>query len=291
MHVSDESNVSGQHKSTVGWPGLPKEDYTVSFWLANARNSHHLERRTTQDLPTEVDLCIIGSGLSGVMLVYFLMTALADSKDPQEPLRILMLEARQFCHGATGRNGGHCRPDTYLGYPGYKACFGSAEAMRLIDLELETLNLLDDIIEKEKIECDFWKGEGMDVFMSQSIATEARQALEEYERDGGTIKNAWLGDKAEAEKVVYLKAIAFLLVINTEDCWRTGIACQRRRSCLYIFCGIPLSLQTSEWSARRVLEAGPQLPMRNSGHVRHWVGFEMDSSYSSGRRSSKQGCL
>lgn len=26
-------------------------------------------------------------------------------------LRIVMLEAREVCSGATGRNGGHCKPD------------------------------------------------------------------------------------------------------------------------------------------------------------------------------------
>ena len=90
--------------------GLPRDKPCLSFWLANARNENLSDHRTPGTLPEEADVVIIGSGMSGVALAYFLMTG------PDPPQNVVMLEARQICSGATGRNGGHCRPDSYFGY-------------------------------------------------------------------------------------------------------------------------------------------------------------------------------
>lgn len=79
-----------------------------------------------------VDLVIIGSGYSGVATAYWLMTG------PNPPKSIVMLEAREICSGATGRNGGFCRPDVYRGYAGYKRIFGREQAMKILEQEMAT---------------------------------------------------------------------------------------------------------------------------------------------------------
>ena len=95
-------------------PGLPRAYPCLSFWLASARNSDLLGHRTSSDLPSDADVVIIGSGMSGAATAFFLMTR------PSPPKSVVMLEAREACSGATGRNGGHCRPDSYLGYSGHR---------------------------------------------------------------------------------------------------------------------------------------------------------------------------
>jgi glycine/D-amino acid oxidase-like deaminating enzyme len=60
--------------------------------------------RTTEDLPTDADVVIVGSGLSGALLAYLLLKA-------KPSLRIVMLEAREVCSGASARNGGQVKTD------------------------------------------------------------------------------------------------------------------------------------------------------------------------------------
>ena len=44
------------------------------------------------------------------------------------------------------------------GYKGYKAQFGKEQAMNILQNEMDTLNLVEEIVKKEGIDCDFWRG-------------------------------------------------------------------------------------------------------------------------------------
>src|SRR5689334_12258385 len=80
-------------------PGVPQERTTNSFWL----KAPHPQLQNTQstELPLTADIAIIGSGISATSVARTLLQHNAQSK-------ILMLDARDICSGATGRNGGHC---------------------------------------------------------------------------------------------------------------------------------------------------------------------------------------
>lgn len=89
-------------------PGLPVPDPCLSFWQRTTRNFEYLNHGATDPLPPQADIVIIGSGLAGSLTAYHLLAS-ADG-----PKNIVMLEAREACSGATGRNAGHCRPGTFL---------------------------------------------------------------------------------------------------------------------------------------------------------------------------------
>lgn len=78
---------------------LPVANRLKPFWLSEAdptlENAH-----TTEKLPSNVDVVIIGSGLSGAITAYHL-----TGKNGTEPISTLMLEAAETCSGATARNG------------------------------------------------------------------------------------------------------------------------------------------------------------------------------------------
>jgi glycine/D-amino acid oxidase-like deaminating enzyme len=42
-----------------------------------------------------------------------------------------VLEAREFCSGATGRNAGHCKPDQWRGFGKYESVFGREQALKV----------------------------------------------------------------------------------------------------------------------------------------------------------------
>ncbi|KAK7001321.1 FAD dependent oxidoreductase [Favolaschia claudopus] len=165
-------------------PGFPSSRPSVSFWLQHTRNSPLLGHRTTQNLPVKSDVTIVGSGLSGVATAYFLLTAEPEDRRPSS---VTLFEAREACDGATARNGGHCRPDCYRDYKYYKDDFGREQALKIIQNEMDTLNLTEEIIAKEGIDCDFWRGHTYDIPMDIASAEHLAAAYAEFAADGGPV--------------------------------------------------------------------------------------------------------
>ncbi|KAJ7831730.1 hypothetical protein B0H14DRAFT_3110179 [Mycena olivaceomarginata] len=134
--------------------------------------------RTTDTLPYKTDVTIISSGLSGLW---------SGHRD-RRPGSVPLLEAREPCDGATARNGGHCRPDCYRDYRDYKADFGQEQALKIIQNEMDTLNLVEEIIAKEGIDCDFWRGFTYDIAMDQPAADSLAASYAEFAADGGPVE-------------------------------------------------------------------------------------------------------
>ena len=75
---------------------LPVPSPTKSFWLDSARDINPLAKQgNIEPLSEEADVCIIGSGITGVSAAYHLSRLLTDKRDT--PLRVIILEARDFC--------------------------------------------------------------------------------------------------------------------------------------------------------------------------------------------------
>lgn len=77
---------------------FPQPNGMGSFWRSEI--GHLDDHRTTQALPDECDILIIGAGYSGGSILTHLL-----SQDELGSQKVLVLEARQLCSGATGRNG------------------------------------------------------------------------------------------------------------------------------------------------------------------------------------------
>lgn len=78
----------------------PVPNGMTSFWRTEP---HFLDsHRSTETLPQECDIVVIGAGYAGASVVYHSL----DQVSPRsKPPSIVILEARQACSGATGRNG------------------------------------------------------------------------------------------------------------------------------------------------------------------------------------------
>jgi hypothetical protein len=80
------------------------------FPVANAVRSYWRKQvgsidthRSTTELPAEVDIVVIGAGYVGASIVHHLIDGTVRANRPVPS--ILILEAREACSGATGRNG------------------------------------------------------------------------------------------------------------------------------------------------------------------------------------------
>lgn len=76
---------------------LPRHNPTESYWQ-DPPDADIADLRTTPELPSSADIVIVGSGITGAAIAWHLL-------DRDASRSILMLEARQACSGATGRNG------------------------------------------------------------------------------------------------------------------------------------------------------------------------------------------
>ncbi|KAL1868884.1 hypothetical protein Daus18300_005720 [Diaporthe australafricana] len=109
-------------------PGLPNANPSISYWQLPPLEG--IADRQSDQLPTEADVVIIGSGISGTSIAWHLL----KENNSSTPLRVAMLEARQACSGATGRNGGHIRPSSYAEYAGAKEAVAQDEAAKITRL-------------------------------------------------------------------------------------------------------------------------------------------------------------
>lgn len=98
--------------------GLPVPNSTRSFWLHPSSEVNPLAKEGSQgSLSGDADICIIGSGITGISAAYHFAKAVANS-DNAKSLKVVVLEARDFCSGATGENHvsvfEHCHDDCDL---------------------------------------------------------------------------------------------------------------------------------------------------------------------------------
>lgn len=78
---------------------FPVPDATPSWWRTQL---HRLDDYVSSEcVPEESDVVVIGAGIAGASVAYHLLQQNKGQKRP----RVTILEARQACSGATGRNG------------------------------------------------------------------------------------------------------------------------------------------------------------------------------------------
>ncbi|KZM25938.1 uncharacterized protein EKO05_0009214 [Ascochyta rabiei] len=126
--------------------GLPVPDPISSYW--------HDPKSPLADVNHGEDEChepydhiVIGSGISGTMIAYNLLKVRKNA-------RIMMLEAREICSGATGRNGGHTKAASYRSYTQHTEELGKEEALSIARLEYDNIIETHRIANELQIDCE-----------------------------------------------------------------------------------------------------------------------------------------
>ncbi|KAF8515231.1 FAD dependent oxidoreductase-domain-containing protein [Hysterangium stoloniferum] len=140
---------------------LPHEHPTKSFWTHGTPNANPLAREGSRgSLTTDVDIAIIGSGITGIGAAVHLVNIL-NALDMG--MNVVVLEARDFCSGATGRNGGHLTPSIYQSIRSNAAKYGISDAIRGLAIENHTADNIVSFIKSYGVEND------VDLVYSQHI--------------------------------------------------------------------------------------------------------------------------
>ncbi|RSL66687.1 hypothetical protein CEP53_003282 [Fusarium sp. AF-6] len=118
--------------------GLPSAKPTSSAWQEPPASIATTQSKT---LPLETDIAIIGSGITGTSVAHTLLNHPRGSQ-----LRVTILEARNACSGATGRNGGHLVSDTCGHFEHLVAALGVEEAVKMLKFSEANIEELKAVI-------------------------------------------------------------------------------------------------------------------------------------------------
>ncbi|RAL07393.1 NAD(P)/FAD-dependent oxidoreductase [Aspergillus homomorphus CBS 101889] len=129
-------------------PGLPAPRGMPSFWL---QEPPFLELATAQSasLAPEAEVVIIGSGITGTSIARTLLANASTRKSSSAVTRpaVVMLDSREACHGATGRNGGHIL-ETAEEFSYFEATYGVEAAIKTMRFRLAHLTELLRVAEE-----------------------------------------------------------------------------------------------------------------------------------------------
>lgn len=157
-------------------PDLPVDGPTTPFWTVPPAR---LPIDNDAPLPSHVDVLVIGSGITGVSCTRTLL-----GHGPPG-LRVLVLEARDVCSGATGRNGGHINAPLFHDYAQLKSEFGLESAKRIIRFRLSHLPALREAVDDiDALDYSQVRDvERLDVYFDRGTFEESVKALEEWKAD------------------------------------------------------------------------------------------------------------
>ncbi|KAH8667627.1 FAD dependent oxidoreductase-domain-containing protein [Tricladium varicosporioides] len=214
---------------------LPIDNPTKSYWI-EAAESPLRNFRSSDELPKETDVVIVGSGYTGASTAYWLQKH--TESNARQP-KILMLEARDICGGATGRNGGQLRPHAYSRYPIWSSRFGAAGALDLIKHEMAHLSAFKELLASEGIteKVCLRLGETFDAAMTEEAWTRLKGAYEamksDWGEDGEVIRDCRLiEDPKEAEEFTQMKGCLGAVVHPAGQVWPYKFVHELLRICL-----------------------------------------------------------
>lgn len=138
---------------------IPTPTSTTSFWHSEP-NEFLLGHRTTEELPAEADIVIVGSGITGTSAARYLA-----EDERAKGLSIVLLEAREACWCATGRNGGHCQPLLF------------DRSADVAEFEIKNVAAVRSYIQDNDIACEWRDLSGCRTFWTDEAMREAEQEI------------------------------------------------------------------------------------------------------------------
>ena len=115
----------------------------IPYWLDTAPP---LPDRSGKDLPESADVVVIGGGLTGLSTAYH-----AAGKGAH----VVLVEKDKVGSGASGRNGSMCTQGITIGVAEARKRYGQQRARELYDAFREAVDVVEELTQKEQIDCDF----------------------------------------------------------------------------------------------------------------------------------------
>ncbi|KAL4758879.1 FAD dependent oxidoreductase-domain-containing protein [Aspergillus foveolatus] len=181
MDVVDETLPGMADKiiaSQAGAYPYPIAKPTTPFWRTTP---HPLDdHRSTHFLPDQCDIAIVGAGYAGASVAHHILELTDCSDSPS----IVILEGREACSGATGRNGGHLKPDPFNRISTLASQYGLSAASEVAEFEARHVDAVECLVKKENIDCDLVVTEAIDVMLDEDHAGVLRRGYDKLVAGG-----------------------------------------------------------------------------------------------------------
>ena len=115
-----------------------------SLWISSSQGDRYGEL----DEDKRVECLIVGGGIVGITTAYLLC---------KKGYKTTIVDADYIGYGATGRNTGKITPQHGIKYSDIYKRYGRDDAKKYYEANKEALKLIENIIEENKIECDYEK--------------------------------------------------------------------------------------------------------------------------------------
>ncbi len=127
-------------------PRTHSDDHPASYYAATRRYDRQYPQLTEA---IEVDVCVVGGGLSGVNTAL----ELAERGD-----RVALLEGRRIGWGASGRNGGQLIRGVGHGLEPFRKVLGEPGIEAITAMGVESVDIVRQRVARYGIDCDFKTG-------------------------------------------------------------------------------------------------------------------------------------
>jgi glycine/D-amino acid oxidase-like deaminating enzyme len=122
----------------------------------------------------DFEVAVIGAGFTGLN---------AARKLAKSGVKVALIEAEHVGYGASGRNGGHLNSGHFASFGTAKARFGESKAHRFWQAYDDAIDMIEAIIEEEKIECSFRRGGKLKLASKPSHVKGLQAMCEEIRRE------------------------------------------------------------------------------------------------------------
>src|SRR3974390_2645858 len=142
-----------------------------NYWLKTVEEPVH---GSSGPLPETADVVVIGGGFCGLSAARILA---------KRGVRTVVLEAETFGWGASCRNGGMVLTGMKLPVPTLIARYGREAVQKMYAASLDSIDLVDQIVAEERIECSFSRCGHLEVACKQAHFDAYARSAEEIKRE------------------------------------------------------------------------------------------------------------
>lgn len=122
--------------------------------------------------------------------------------------------------GRTHTTGGHLKPDVYFQVPKYTALYGAAAADELALFESSQVLAVKELVERERIDCDFVLTRAVDVCLDQAHADKCKREFLELQAQGRpSVRDVFFAEGAAAEGVSGVKGAKCAFTFTAGHVW------------------------------------------------------------------------
>ncbi|RDW63632.1 hypothetical protein BP6252_11177 [Coleophoma cylindrospora] len=162
---------------------------TESFWQKDQES--HIKNYASGTFPAQADILIIGSGLTGALVAYNLLSR------PGPKPSVVMIEAR------SAASGGHIKPDVYHGFADYQKFHGTEIAIKQCHFERANLQETIKFIQENELTelVDLVVCRSVNVFSTAKGYAASKASYDAFRAAGGNVEGITDHDAEEARKL------------------------------------------------------------------------------------------